>query len=105
VTESIPTTQTDAGIIKQVKKESVASILEREGEITIRNWFEMVEQSAELTCIPLSRHERTGHLPRLLRDLIRRMRLDRGLAKLQFPWQLATIARYGGNKATPRPWW
>jgi hypothetical protein len=80
VTEYIPTTQTDADIIKKEEKESVASILEREGEITIQNWLEMVEQSAELTCIPLSRHERTGHLPELLRDLIRRLRLDRALA-------------------------
>jgi hypothetical protein len=61
------------------QSESVASILERDGEITIQNWLEMVEQSAELTWIPLSREERTGHLPKLLRDLIRRLRLDRGL--------------------------
>jgi hypothetical protein len=79
VTESIPTT-TDADLIRQVEKESVASILERDGEITIQNWLEMVEQSAELKCIPLSRHERTGHLPKLLRDLIRRLRRDTGLA-------------------------
>jgi hypothetical protein len=38
-----------------------------------------VEQDAELTCIPLSRLERTGHLPKLLRDLIVRLRLDSGL--------------------------
>jgi hypothetical protein len=60
--------------------ESVASILERDGEITIQNWLEMVEQSAELTRIPLSRHERTGHLPKLLRDLVHRLRLGRGSA-------------------------
>jgi hypothetical protein len=58
----------------------VASILERDGEITIQNWLEMVEQSAELTRIPLSRHDRTGHLPELFRDLIHRLRLGRGLA-------------------------
>jgi CheY-like chemotaxis protein len=66
--------------IRAVKQESVASILEREGEITIQNWLELVEQNAELTCIPLSRYERTGHLPKLLRDLIRRLRQDKGLA-------------------------
>jgi hypothetical protein len=63
-----------------INSESVASILERDGEITIQNWLEMVEQSAELTRIPLSRHERTGHLPELFRDLIHRLRLGRGLA-------------------------
>jgi DNA-binding response OmpR family regulator len=66
--------------IRAVKQESVASILEREGEVTIQNWLELVEQNAELTCIPLSRYERTGHLPKLLRDLIRRLRQDKKLA-------------------------
>jgi DNA-binding response OmpR family regulator len=65
---------------KRVEPESVASILERETDITIENWLELVDQDAELTCIPLSRIERTGHLPRLLRDLIVRLRLDSGLA-------------------------
>jgi DNA-binding response OmpR family regulator len=62
--------------IKRGRAESVASILEREGETTIQNWLDLVEQSTELTCIPLSRDERTGHLPKLLRDLILRLRLD-----------------------------
>jgi DNA-binding response OmpR family regulator len=66
--------------IRAVKQESVASILEREGETTIQNWLELVEQNAELTCIPLSRYERTGHLPKLLRDLIRRLRQDKKMA-------------------------
>jgi DNA-binding response OmpR family regulator len=65
--------------IKRVKPESVASILERETETTIQNWLDSVEQDAELTCIPLTRLERTGHLPKLLRDLIVRLRLDSGL--------------------------
>ena len=64
---------------KRVKPESVASILEREVETTIQNWLDIVDQDAELTCIPLSRIERTGHLPRLLLDLIVRLRLDSGL--------------------------
>jgi len=63
-----------------VKSDSVASILERDGETTIQNWFEMVEQSVELMRIPLSRHERIGHLPELFRDLIDRLRLGRGAA-------------------------
>ena len=65
--------------IKRVKPESVASILERETETTIQNWLDSVEQDAELTCIPLTRIERTGHLPKLLRDLVIRLRLDSGL--------------------------
>jgi DNA-binding response OmpR family regulator len=60
----------------RVKPESVASILERETETTIKNWLDAVEVDAELTCISLSRHERTGHLPKLLRDLAVRLRVD-----------------------------
>jgi hypothetical protein len=64
---------------KRVKPESVASILEREAETTIQNWLDIVDRNAELTCIPLSRIERTGHLPKLLVDLVVRLRLDSGL--------------------------
>jgi hypothetical protein len=65
--------------IKRMKVESVASILERDLEITIQNWLDLVEDDAELTCISLSRADRTGHLPKLLRDLVVRLRLDSGL--------------------------
>ena len=77
--ELIRTRLADPHSIKRVKPESVASILERETETTIQNWLDSVEQDAELTCIPLTRLERTGHLPKLLRDLIARLRLDSGL--------------------------
>lgn len=65
--------------LKRVRPESVASILEREAETTIQNWLDIVDQDGELTCIPLSRTERTGHLPKLLMDLVVRLRLDSGL--------------------------
>jgi len=65
--------------IKRVKPESIASILEREIENTIQNWLNAVEQNAELTCVPLTRTERTGHLPKLLQDLVVRLQLDSGL--------------------------
>jgi DNA-binding response OmpR family regulator len=54
--------------------ESVASILERDLDSTIRNWMATVEQDQELTCIPLNFEERAGHLPNLLADLIHRLR-------------------------------
>jgi DNA-binding response OmpR family regulator len=57
--------------------ETVASILERELNATIHDWMALVEQDAELTCIPLSFQDRTGHLPNLLADLIYRLRLPR----------------------------
>jgi RsbT co-antagonist protein rsbRD N-terminal domain len=75
-----------------INSDSVASILERDGEITIQNWLEMVEQSTELTRIPLSRHERTGHLPELFRHLIHRLRRGRGVAT-----PISTAARDHGE--------
>ena len=78
--------------IKRVKPESVASILEREIENTIQNWLNAVEQDAELTCVPLSRTERTGHLPKLLQDLVVRLQLDSGL-----PAPISVAARDHGE--------
>jgi ActR/RegA family two-component response regulator len=72
---------------KRVKPESVASILERELETTIQNWLNAVELDTELTCIPLSRNDRTGHLPKLLRDLS--VRLDADSASQSSPSQAA----------------
>ena len=55
--------------------ESVASILEHNLDATIQYWMELVEGDHELTWIPLSFEERSGHLPNLLADLICRLRL------------------------------
>jgi len=60
---------------RPVPTESVASILEHALDTTIQNWMALVEQDEELTCIPLSFEDRTGHLPNLLADLIYRLRL------------------------------
>jgi DNA-binding response OmpR family regulator len=54
---------------------SVAAILEQDLEVTVQAWMALVERNEELTCIPLSFAERTGHLPNLLADLIYRLRL------------------------------
>src|SRR3984893_15122934 len=56
--------------------ESVADILERELQAVITEWLFRVEQEPDLTCIPLSFEDRTGHLPHLLHDVIARLRLD-----------------------------
>jgi hypothetical protein len=58
--------------------ESVADILERELQSVIVDWLARVEQEPDLRCIPLSFEDRTGHLPRLLHDVIARLRLDAG---------------------------
>ena len=55
--------------------QSVASILEHDLDATIRDWMELVKHDQELTCIPLSFEDRTGHLPSLLTELIYRLQL------------------------------
>ena len=57
---------------------SVADILERELDVVIAGWLSRVELEPDLTCIPLTFEERTGHLPLLLHDVIARLRLDVG---------------------------
>jgi DNA-binding response OmpR family regulator len=52
-----------------VPTESVASILERDLDVTIQDWMMLAEQDQELTRVPLSFEDRTGHLPNLLADL------------------------------------
>jgi len=58
--------------------EHVADILERELDATIHEWMGLVEKEPDLLRIRLNFQERTGHLPRLLHDVIARLRLDRG---------------------------
>jgi ActR/RegA family two-component response regulator len=58
-----------------LKKERVAAILKRDLDATIQNWMSRVEHTEELTAVPLTYQERTGHLPLLLGDLVRRLRL------------------------------
>jgi CheY-like chemotaxis protein len=60
---------------RPVPRESVASILEHDLDKTIQDWMALVEQDEELTRVPLSFADRTGHLPNLLADLIYRLRL------------------------------
>ena len=58
--------------------ECVADILERELDATIHDWMRLVEKEPDLSRIQLNFQERTGHLPRLLHDVIARLRLDKG---------------------------
>jgi DNA-binding response OmpR family regulator len=58
-----------------MNKERVAAILERDLDRTIQNWMSRVEHTDELTAVSLTYQERTGHLPLLLNDLVRRLRL------------------------------
>jgi hypothetical protein len=58
--------------------ERVSDILEQELDATIHEWIGLVEKEPDLIRIPLNFEERTGHLPRLLHDVIARLRLNKG---------------------------
>ena len=59
--------------------ERVATILERDTPATITNWLSRVERDNELTCVVLTPEQRTGHLPKLLQELVHRLRVPRNL--------------------------
>jgi DNA-binding response OmpR family regulator len=63
--------------------ERVGSILERDANFTIADWLARVGREKELTCIPLTVPERTGHLPQLIRELVHRLRVPRDLGTKQ----------------------
>jgi hypothetical protein len=78
----------------KLKTASVADILERELEPTIKEWLRRVKLVRELTDIPLSDEDRTGHLPKLFYDLICRLRLTTN-AHLRIP---AAATRHGQRR-------
>jgi CheY-like chemotaxis protein len=61
------------------KRQSVATILERETLGTIQRWLSRVEKTGELTAIPLSAADRISHLPKILRNIISRLRAARDM--------------------------
>ena len=63
--------------------ERVASILARDTDATIAEWLSRVEVDTELNPLPLSREHRTGHLPKLLAELVHRLRVPRPLGTKQ----------------------
>jgi len=54
-------------------KESVGAILHRCSEIAVQNWLARAKQALELNHLELKDEERTGHLPKLIQDLVRRL--------------------------------
>jgi DNA-binding response OmpR family regulator len=59
--------------ITQPPKESVSAILRRCSEIVVNDWLARANQSRELNHLELKDEERTGHLPKLIQDLVRRL--------------------------------
>jgi CheY-like chemotaxis protein len=59
--------------------QSVATILESSVQSTVDAWFERVENEKKLTTIAMSHDQRVGHLPKILIDLVNRLRSFRPL--------------------------
>jgi DNA-binding response OmpR family regulator len=59
--------------------ERVAAILERDSQETINNWLKKVNGEEELTIVSLDVEQRTGHLPKLIQELVHRLRMPRNL--------------------------
>jgi len=78
ITEIIQKKLANPSVHMAMNKERVAEILERDLDQTIQSWMSRVEHTEELTAIPLTYQERTAHLPLLLGDVVRRLRLAPG---------------------------
>jgi DNA-binding response OmpR family regulator len=58
---------------KRTSKESVSEILHRCSDIVVKDWLVRVKQARELNHLALQDSERTGHLPKLIADLVVRL--------------------------------
>jgi len=65
----------------RVEKERVAAILQRCKATIVQDWLTRIKQSRELNHIRLNDLDRTGHLPRLVDDLIVRLRRSNATTK------------------------
>jgi hypothetical protein len=72
----------------------VAHVLELELDSTIAVWLTKVNLTPSLTNIALSDADRTGHLPKLFKDLIARLRLDKDVE----PSFSFAAAAHGGTR-------
>jgi DNA-binding response OmpR family regulator len=54
-------------------KERVSEILQRCSDLVVKDWLARVKQSRELNHLALKDNERTGHLPKLIEDLVLRL--------------------------------
>jgi hypothetical protein len=55
------------------RKERVSAVLERGSDLVVKNWLARVKEVRELNHLRLGDEERTGHLPKLIEDLVARL--------------------------------
>jgi DNA-binding response OmpR family regulator len=57
----------------RASKEKVSEILHRCSDVVVRDWLARVKESHELNHLPLADQDRTGHLSKLVEDLVLRL--------------------------------
>jgi len=76
-------------------KERVAQVLQRCKPQIIDTWLSRVKQNEQLTGVTLTDHARTKYLPKLIDDLIKRLRLDSAHGKESDSAPSAAAAAHG----------
>jgi DNA-binding response OmpR family regulator len=65
----------------RLSKERVGAVLQRCVTSVVEGWLARAKQSSDINCLLLSDEERTGHLPKLVEDLARRLGLSSDSAR------------------------
>jgi CheY-like chemotaxis protein len=76
--------------------ETVATILERTTESTIRDWYGHIEKDEKVMVVPLTYEQRTSHLPKVLSDLVQRLRSSHPIGTKELV--SAAAAEHGLNR-------
>jgi DNA-binding response OmpR family regulator len=76
--------------------ETVATILERTTEITIKEWFAYIQNDKKVMAVPLTFDQRTCHLPQLFRELVHRLRSFKAIGSTELVSPAA--AEHGLNR-------
>jgi CheY-like chemotaxis protein len=78
--------------------ETIATILERNMESTIREWYRRIQMQEKMMSIPMSFQQRSAHLPLVLNDLIFRLRLQQPIGSNELA--SAGAAKHGLDRFT-----
>ena len=57
----------------RASKEKVSEILHRCSDVVVKDWLAWVKEARELNHLQLADQDRTGHLPKLVLDLVVRL--------------------------------
>ena len=82
-------------VAARTPKESVAVILQRCTSAIVEDWLTRVRRNPTLNQIPLSDKDRTGHLPKLIEDLIVRLRMPSSTGQENDPPSSAAALAHG----------